>query len=729
MVELLINNIYIPVSKPIVTDIEANDIGSATTKSGDISASFTVEATSEVLEAFGNVYNRKIEAKIINNGSVMSSGFVLVSEFTQRRKQITLDYFGEIADIISLLEGKTLKDLDWSDLDHFKTTANIQNSWSATEGYYYPLVDNGGLSNRSVITFNENDFNVGVFLSTTIKKILESVGYTLKGSILNDSFFNKAILLYYPELNENDGIGKTYAQSYISFGSQLVGHFYIAPSLNLNTYKDFDYSPSSLWVAWTARKTDIGGNLDETLPRYNVSRDGIAKVWGYIQVDQFDSDLKIKINGAVVRTVVLVPNAPLNTVSLKSFLFYIKVQEGDYIEAEYQLVGATNSFIYDVRVSISSLDPSGRVEISNYIEEISCSDVLQFATSYYCSVMSVNPISRTVTINKFNDVINNISQATDWTDKIERSKEITRKFNDFNSDYAQRTMFIHAEDDNDLFLEKNKTILEGKLMLDNDVLKSETKFYESPFSMAVYESSGTLQSLRIGRYKIAENTLTANITATTDNLARFAFTASHGLEAGEHFMVQSNSTPIQAYVGTHIIIDVLDSSTVITSTVWTANDTVSVRKYENVNEIKTKLLLNDGLVPVKNRSENAVLLKGVELEFIPLVYSTLDNPSGYEQDGVQKCYATWSTNNITIDGLTVKGRNNGILEEYWNELKRVLENGESVTASIRLDTVDFLTLDFSIPVYIQDFGAYFYINKINDYQYQKGTYKVELIKI
>ena len=135
MVELLINNVLIPVKGNISTDLGTNDIGSLATRTGEVSASFEIDATPTNVAAFDGVFNRRITAKVINNGTIQSTGYVLVSERSIKAKEITLDYFGEVSDLSSLLGDTTLRDLDWSDLNHVKTSSSIIDSFSNTNGY------------------------------------------------------------------------------------------------------------------------------------------------------------------------------------------------------------------------------------------------------------------------------------------------------------------------------------------------------------------------------------------------------------------------------------------------------------------------------------------------------------------------------------------------------------------------------------------------------------------
>ena len=71
-----------------------------------------------------------------------------------------------------------------------------------------------------------------------------------------------------------------------------------------------------------------------------------------------------------------------------------------------------------------------------------------------------------------------------------------------------------------------------------------------------------------------------------------------------------------------------------------------------------------------------------------------------------------------------------IIPEYYQSLQSLLNYSKIVTCLIRLDESDINTLDFTRPVWIDYFGAYFYINKINQFDFtSRQSTEVELIKI
>lgn len=68
-----------------------------------------------------------------------------------------------------------------------------------------------------------------------------------------------------------------------------------------------------------------------------------------------------------------------------------------------------------------------------------------------------------------------------------------------------------------------------------------------------------------------------------------------------------------------------------------------------------------------------------------------------------------------------------LVNEYYGQLQYILTDFKKVTCKIKLSNLEFSNLDFSIPIYIEYFGAYFYVNKET---YIKGqTAKLELQRL
>jgi hypothetical protein len=70
----------------------------------------------------------------------------------------------------------------------------------------------------------------------------------------------------------------------------------------------------------------------------------------------------------------------------------------------------------------------------------------------------------------------------------------------------------------------------------------------------------------------------------------------------------------------------------------------------------------------------------------------------------------------------------GLKTLYYPELEKILTNSKKVVCYFLLSPRDILDLDLLVPIYLQQDGAYYYINKIDSWRKGQPT-KVELIKL
>ena len=68
------------------------------------------------------------------------------------------------------------------------------------------------------------------------------------------------------------------------------------------------------------------------------------------------------------------------------------------------------------------------------------------------------------------------------------------------------------------------------------------------------------------------------------------------------------------------------------------------------------------------------------------------------------------------------------VDTYYGSLQSILRNAKILTLKFNLSIIDIANLDFYTPIYLGQYGSYFYINKINNYVLGQLT-SVELIKI
>lgn len=112
----------------------------------------------------------------------------------------------------------------------------------------------------------------------------------------------------------------------------------------------------------------------------------------------------------------------------------------------------------------------------------------------------------------------------------------------------------------------------------------------------------------------------------------------------------------------------------------------------------------------------------------PIIYK--DGPFSFVSGPLSTEPLAWFWNdtepyNLSFDSTKT---GNSLLTDNYTELEFMLDKFKIVTAQFNLNAADVLNHDFTRPVFISYLNAYFYVNKIKDYQPNKLT-EVELIKL
>lgn len=69
-----------------------------------------------------------------------------------------------------------------------------------------------------------------------------------------------------------------------------------------------------------------------------------------------------------------------------------------------------------------------------------------------------------------------------------------------------------------------------------------------------------------------------------------------------------------------------------------------------------------------------------------------------------------------------------LIDEYYGEVRAIIKSGKAVSCLLRINNLDITNLDFSKPIWIDYFNAYFYINEITQYKVtSKDSTQVTLI--
>lgn len=74
------------------------------------------------------------------------------------------------------------------------------------------------------------------------------------------------------------------------------------------------------------------------------------------------------------------------------------------------------------------------------------------------------------------------------------------------------------------------------------------------------------------------------------------------------------------------------------------------------------------------------------------------------------------------------GFDNSVLSRYYNGLRKLLDRAQKLTVLCNLGPADVAGLDFLVPVYFSQLGAYYYVESIQNYIENELT-KIEIIKL
>jgi hypothetical protein len=149
-------------------------------------------------------------------------------------------------------------------------------------------------------------------------------------------------------------------------------------------------------------------------------------------------------------------------------------------------------------------------------------------------------------------------------------------------------------------------------------------------------------------------------------------------------------------------------------------------------------LIGITVLQIKNFDNDGVDLEGVST---PRILVLREVESGDYPDTSDIVYVDGTSTSVGITNIALPyfiesgqafnlGFRDNLSDTYYADLEDVLSRAKIATVLLRLNASDINQLDFTKPVYIKHFNAYFYINKISAYTPTSNeSTKVELVKL
>jgi len=677
--ELYVNDILLdlPNDSLIALSYAVNTLTDLKSVQGNISNSISLPDTANNRLALGypedlnfngaSVIRKKVPCRYVQNGvDVIPQGNLRIVGASKGQLKIVISSGN--TDFFDLLTG-SLRDLDFSDYDHIWNLDNVIASRLNNDGYLYPIINYGNLSNNTADLHGQaiypGEMRPAVFVKTVVEKIVTlagtlnsaganvPAGYTLNNQILADPvtapIYNNLMLPFasdkfihsqrytnmysgqnvdYTQTNPLDWLGQ-------NNGTKIPIPFNNKISDTANLYDGF------YWTAPQIMTVDISASF----PHINiVRRDTGDSIHGiFMKFYKIPAGSTDPFNDAnkIYEAQNLGFDDGIDSGHSRDFMNFsmsiagVYVQPGDRLVAAFETAGHdgnTDVHIYPgaeltVKLNSQNVNLGEMVQVEAVLPDMNTSDFLKFIQFFFCAVIQTDNINKVVTIVPFGHIVQNLPFAVDWSDKITNDGE------DYDvqiGDYCQQNEAKWKHDDT----VSPDTYGNGSFYVNDQNLDIYQDIYDLPFA-------ASFEQQVLGGFN------------TT-------------------FI---NKIPDQ---------NALDQNGLIFST--QTEDRV--------------VLLNKQDVTLSYRNPTDITTISGSIPF------------------------TYFTSLTGTPDLTLKS----IFANHYPDLVNVLNDQRKLTCYIKLNEIDIQQLDFFKPVYISKYQCYFYISKITDFTGVKPV-KVDLIRL
>ncbi len=676
--QLYINNQLADLSddSPIALTFQINNLADVQNQQGNTSNQFKLPLTQRNRQLLGFPDDiafttilpyRQYQAKLIQDGlEIIPYGVAELNNIEQDMANITVlsgnvDFFDAIDGKIYDMGDTTSqwsnygKELVWKPYDHLWNIDNVVQSQTKTDGWIWPVVDYGLISNSDFTTaIDVRNQRPGFFIKTAINLLLQSAGYKGKGSLLAYPLYPLLICQF---SNSSFDHGTDYQNDpnfrsiQVQTGQNLsfshpnannpVG--YIPFSLILSDPSKSYLPQSDGYFAAEITNVTISFSFSLVFTSTNPSHAGYSSKLA-IQLRLFD------LNDNSINTVLTEQifdfadrgNGNSIIATNQTISFDTVLQKGENLKVTYEFSGYSgSSFIlnagatFAVTNKIQSVQFGQTVQCERILPDISQKDFLKDTLQRFGIICQTDNANQTISFNSLRDIVNNIPIAKNWTSKcIDQGKQVSFQL----GNYSQINYMQYKTDNNILPLKFGWS----QINIDDQTLPATGTLIESQFGVTLNRPyyGGT-----IAQIKMIDDT-----------------TASNDFSIGV-----------------------------------------------------TPRILIDQKLNIGASGKTVTFTDGTNTRIINDYIST---PYFHKPDAPQLS-PQYGQGTLLFDDLRKK---------YYPELEKILSRSKKVVRYFLLNPRDILELDLLIPIYLQQDGCYYYINKIDSWR--KGQpCKAELINL
>ncbi|MCC8427225.1 hypothetical protein [Mucilaginibacter sp. UR6-11] len=684
-IQLYINDQLVDLSddSPIALTFQINNLAEVKNQQGNTSNQFKLPLTQRNRQILGfpddlafctNLPYTQYPAKLVQDGlEIIPYGVGELNGIDQDTASITIlsgnvDFFDAIdGSLYEMGDGTSQwgKELLWKQYDHEWTLNTVAYSQTRTDGWIYPVVDYGNFTEDYSAPINVTTMRPGFFIKTAIDLLVKSAGYKATGSLLSDPLYPKLIAQFSNSSWEHGTAYQT--QPDLLSCSAATGSV-----IQLNHPNNSN--PTGRFV-FDNKLADPSGQLSNG-------------VFTAAQRSDFTITVnfpKTKMYGRITgkHPTYLHVTITVHTPGLP-----------DIYPAELNFTWDMGNWVRDAGTSGGSI--TGYVDIGK--QALSCQTELAAGQSVEVNYtwLGDNPSYFTVgtgatfTVQAQNRVVKysqpvqcerifpDISQKDLLKDTLQRFGIICQ------TDNATKTISFNSFHDivNNIPLAKNWT----KKCLDQGKTIS--------FQLGGYAQANTM------KYKQDDAVLPAGFADAVINVADTTLPATTDLLES-----QFASTLNRPYIGGTVAqIKMIDTDNGGTDFSIGVSPRILIDHKLNLTQLNKSVIFTDG-------GSNHITVNDI-----------ISTPYFYKPDGdYSLCFGD-------MPGTVATKPLPGLKTKYYPELEKILKQTKKIVRYFLLTPRDILELDLLIPVYLEQDGAYYYINKIDAWRKGQPT-KVELVKL
>jgi len=429
--ELILNNESIRYQK---NNARIGDIGAL---SNDITKTIKVPKTPQNIKNMGflglnnNIVNTDLKGILFDNGAPTFRDCII------HNIQNSIDNYEIVlkqgnANFLSLVDGLSLQDLDFSELLEPYTAQKISDLISEDAGFLYPIIDTGNFKNHDAY-YLTNELFPALYYSTIFDKISSLTGWTFEGNVFeHDLFVNRMIMCinYFANdtirtrcnLQANRAAARVFdgtlptpeIEGVLDFNGTVITDYY-----DLLVYGDFG-DPTTYFS--TAYRVPSNGTytLNCSLEFLITTPTSGTTIKGYVYDEIFDTTTEIDGFETTLFT---------GTGSTRNFTeTFVELEKGQYVflKVNGEVGSVTTISNYTFKVYDASFENTTvglEFPISENLPDIKISNFLKDFVAGFNLIVSADPENKILTFNKFNELSENIEKGNILTLEADLLKE------------------------------------------------------------------------------------------------------------------------------------------------------------------------------------------------------------------------------------------------------------------------------------------------------------------